>query len=92
MRIFNESIFPIPSHEISGRIFGSQKHEIFPIYVELCLLHNAQMLKSTSEIVAKTKLLTDTLDSTKKQMGEKMEVLQKSYTKLEEKSNQVESI
>ncbi len=50
------------------------------------------MLKSTSEIVAKTKLLTDTLDSTKKQMGEKMEVLQKSYTKLEEKSNQVESI
>ena len=50
------------------------------------------MLNSTSEIVAKTKLLTETLDSTKKQMGEEMEVLQKSYTQLEEKSNQVESI
>lgn len=60
--------------------------------LELCLSHNAQMLKSTSEIVAKTKLLTDALDSTKKQMCEKMEVLQKSYTKREEKSNQVESI
>ena len=58
----------------------------------MCLSHNAQMLRSSSEVIAKTKLLTQTLDSTRTMMGNELHQLQSSYIQLEEKSNQVKLV
>ena len=54
----------------------------------MCLAHNAQMIQTSMEVVAKTRLLTANLDSTKKTLGNELTNLQNSYSNLEQKSTQ----
>jgi uncharacterized protein YlxW (UPF0749 family) len=57
----------------------------------MCLAHNAQMLQTASEAMAKTRSLTASLDSTKKTLGKELNSLQKSYSHLEQKTNTVQN-
>ena len=58
----------------------------------MCLSHNAQMLQTSKEVRAKTKLLTTSLETTRVTMGKELTNLQKSYLHLEQEASKVRTI